>query len=289
MKIHLRKSIFFGLTLILIWFCLSYFGSCYSTRARHCNIPPASSFFDHYVESVSFNTEDNIEIKAWWIVNRNSSNAVILLNGIGANRTGMVGRAKIYHDLGYNVLMPDLRGTGESGGDLITFGWHERLDLKACYDFLLERGFSEIGVHGNSLGAAAIAYSLSDAPKYSFIVMESVYDNIENALNNRLKAIHIPSIFSSALIAITEVRIEVKMDQLRPEDYVVQIKAPTLFFAGDLEQKVQKSETESVFSKIGTDTKRLHFFRGAKHENFMNRYREEYLEVLKSWIHQIKK
>jgi hypothetical protein len=57
--------------------------------------------------------------------------------------------------------------------------------------FLFERKSILCAVHGNYLGAATIAYSLSDNPKYSFIVMKSVYDNIQNVLNNRLKTYHI--------------------------------------------------------------------------------------------------
>ena len=284
MKFSIRKILLLGISIIFIWLSFCCFGSYYSTRSRHCKIPPATTFFEQNVENISIKTKDNIQIKAWWISNPEISKAVILLNGIGANRIGMTERAKIYLDLGYNVLMPDLRGTGESEGDLITFGWQERIDLEACYQLLRNKGFDKIGVHGNSLGAATIAYSLLENPRYNFIVMESVYDNIENALNNRLKVYHIPTIFSYPMIAITEARIEAKMEKLRPEDYVNKITVPTLIFAGDSEQKVKKTETEIVFSKIGTKQKKLHFFKGEKHENFLNRYSEEYEEILRSWI-----
>ncbi len=287
MKNNFQKTGYLALTLLVIWVCLSYFGSYYSTRTRHCVIPPATDFFDQRTENVSIKTADEVEIKAWWIPNQDTSKAVILLNGIGANRTGMTERAKIYFNLGYNVLLPDLRGTGESGGQLISFGWQERLDLAACYQFLEELGFKEIGVHGNSLGAATIAYSLPDDPTFSFIVMESVYDNIENALNNRLKSYHIPPLFCAAMTTITEIRIDAKIEELRPEDYVSMINAPVLILAGDSEQKVKKSETEKIFSKVGSSKKQLHFFKGAKHENFLNRYQVEYTQLLKSWIVQL--
>jgi alpha-beta hydrolase superfamily lysophospholipase len=287
MKNNFRKVLFLSSTLFVIWFCLSLFGSFYSTRTHHCNIPPAADFFDQNVKNVSIKTADDVEIKAWWVSNQDSSKAVILLNGIGANRMGMIERAKIYLNLGYNVLLPDLRGTGESGGQMISFGWQERLDLEACCHFLQKSGVEEIGVHGNSLGAATIAYSLPNHPTYSFVVMESVYDNIENALNNRLKSYHIPPLFCAAMTAITEIRIDAKMEELKPEDYVSLINVPVLILAGDSEQKVKKSETEKVFLKVGSSKKQLHFFKGAKHENFLSRYREEYTQLLKSWIAQL--
>ena len=196
----------------------------------------------------------------------------------------MIERARIYLNHGFNVLMPDLRGTGESGGELITFGWKERLDLMACYLFLQEKGYGEIAVHGLSLGAAAVAYSLELNPKYSFVVLESPYDNIENALNNRLALYQIPRFLASGMIFLTEARIEAEMEQLSPELSLRGLDCPTLLMAGDRELKVKKSETEKIFQRIGSTQKQLHFFKGAKHENFLKRYKKEYKKILDDWI-----
>jgi alpha/beta superfamily hydrolase len=48
----------------------------------------------------------------------------------------MVDRALFLRDAGYSVLLIDFQATGESPGDVITFGWRERLDVLAAVDFL---------------------------------------------------------------------------------------------------------------------------------------------------------
>ena len=83
---------------------------------------------------------------------------------------------------------------------------------------------------------------------------------------------------------ISKTRIDAKVYQLRPEDYISQINSPILIMAGDSEQRVKKSKPEKIFSRIKSSKKQLHFFRGAKHENFLNRYKDEYLKLLKSWL-----
>jgi len=153
---------------------------------RPQEIPSAENYFSEPFEDQSFKSFDRVDISSWFLRNDSSKKAIILLNGIGANRLSLVSRGKFYLENDFNVLMPDLRGTGASGGDMITFGWQERFDLLACVDFLKEKGMEKIAVHGLSLGAATIVYSFQENPNYDFVVLESCYDNITNALKNRV-------------------------------------------------------------------------------------------------------
>jgi len=170
----------------VFWICGALLGSKIATRTHPQNIPSSEKYFPQPVEKQSFTSFDRVRISSWFIPNESSEKAIILLNGIGGNRLGVVSRAQFYLEKGFNVLMPDLRGTGASGGDLISFGWNERYDLLACVDFLKERGLEKIAVHGISLGAATIVYSFQENPDYEFVVLESCYDNITNALKNRV-------------------------------------------------------------------------------------------------------
>ncbi len=57
---------------------------------------------------------------------------------------------------GYNVLLPDLRGHGESGGTFVTYGLLETEDLDKAISSAARRfGFDErrLGIHGCSAGA----------------------------------------------------------------------------------------------------------------------------------------
>ena len=61
---------------------------------------------------VSITTPDGVSLSAWLInAQRANGSAVILLHGLGANRLGMTGYARLFTDHGFSVLLPDARDT----------------------------------------------------------------------------------------------------------------------------------------------------------------------------------
>ncbi|MFK8008676.1 MAG: alpha/beta hydrolase [Saprospiraceae bacterium] len=272
---------------LIFWMCGSLLGSKIATRAHPQKIPSFQKYFSQTVENQLFKSFDQLEISSWFIPNDTSTKAIILLSGIRGILLCVISRAKFYLQKGFNVLMPDLRGTGESGGDLISFGWKERFDLLASVDLLKKKGMDKIAVHGMSLGAATIVYSFQEKPNYDFVVLESCYDNITNALKNRVDKYPIPSFAFYPMTKFTEMRVEASSEDLSPEKYIGLNKSPIFILAGDAEKKVKKEETEKLFLKCNSITKQLHFFKNAYHEDFMNRYEEEWKDEMEKWLMRV--
>lgn len=268
----------------ILWIMGSVLGSKIATMAHPKEIPDASNYFSQSVENHTFSSFDKVQISSWFIPADSSSKAVVILNGIGGSRLGLIKRAQYYVEKGYNVLLPDLRGTGASGGKTITFGWKERYDLQASIQFLKEKGIEEIAVHGLSLGAATIVYSFQEKPDYKFVVLESCYDNITNALNNRVDKIPLPDFIYYPLRKFTEMRVEATEEQLSPASYMSLCNFPTFVMAGDSEKKVKLKETLKLYDKCAAITKQLHFFKGAYHENFMNRFSKDWRVEMENWL-----
>jgi len=120
---------------------------------------------------IEFTTSDGVLIKGWWIPG--SSNAVIIAShGYSANRAGWTGKDKSGKDeyidwllstaplnkAGYNLLHFDHRASGESGGDLITLGKLEALDLIAAVNWILanKKGVDRVGLLGFSMGGNVV-------------------------------------------------------------------------------------------------------------------------------------
>lgn len=74
-------------------------------------------------------SNDGLKLSAYYLpAKKEQHKTAIIAHGYMGQATDMPQYAKIYHDLGYNVLMPDARGHGKSEGDYIGFGWDERKD-----------------------------------------------------------------------------------------------------------------------------------------------------------------
>lgn len=141
-----------------VYLGVSYFmakGFTQPKRLAVCCFTPADKGLAY--EEVELTTKDGVTIRGWYLPSQNRA-AVILVHPMAANRLATMEHALMFADHGYGVLMIDLRVHGDSGGDLLTFGGEEYLDVSAAVDYALARPDLDpqrIGVMGLSLGASA--------------------------------------------------------------------------------------------------------------------------------------
>lgn len=82
---------------------------------------------------------DQVPVTAWNLKPQKikyNGNAVILFHGLSDNRAGMIGYAQIFLKHGHDVLMPDARAHGSSGGQIATYGLKETGDIQNWLDWL---------------------------------------------------------------------------------------------------------------------------------------------------------
>ncbi|MEK1332517.1 alpha/beta hydrolase [Limosilactobacillus fermentum] len=102
-------------------------------------------------------TTDNLKLDADYIPAAKKTNkSVLIAHGYMNNKDSMGAYAAMFHQLGYNVLIPDARAHGDSQGKYIGYGWPERYDKRKWINRLIkENGAdSQIVMFGVSMGGA---------------------------------------------------------------------------------------------------------------------------------------
>jgi dipeptidyl aminopeptidase/acylaminoacyl peptidase len=127
---------------------------------------------------------DGVRLASWFFENpRKERCAVIMLHGFGGARAEVLGASPIFWNRGCDLLLYDSRGHGDSSPALLTFGVHERQDLKRAIAWLSKRtglGDRRIGLIGWSYGAATAIQAAAEVPRIAFVVADSSYSSLED-------------------------------------------------------------------------------------------------------------
>ena len=144
------------------------------------------------VEDVDFKGTDRVPLSAWWVPPRPGNGpqrAAVLVHGWGGNRSDeyISKTAPLYAERGYGVLMLDLRGHGESGGERRTLGFEEVRDVRGALAWLKGEGFEpgEVVLHGWSMGGATVVRSAPGA-EVAAVVEEAGYADLPLLLRDEL-------------------------------------------------------------------------------------------------------
>ncbi|MGM0124191.1 X-Pro dipeptidyl-peptidase [Enterococcus sp. AZ194] len=233
---------------------------------------------------------DGLKLSAIYLPGESGTNKTALLaHGYMGTAETMATYAKMYHDLGYNVLVPDARGHGKSQGDYIGFGWPERKDYLQWIDRVLsENGEDQIiTLFGISMGGATVMMtSGEDLPKnVKAIVEDCGYSSVTGELSYQLKELF--GLPSFPLIPVTSAVTKIRAGYFFGEaDALKQLKkntTPMLFIHGDADTFVPYSMLDEVYN--ATDAKKEKYVvKGAEHAKAFETDPEKYKEVVKGFL-----
>lgn len=244
------------------------------------------------LEPISLKASDGVRLHAWvqWSRKTTRLRWVLLLHGYRSDRNILHRRRRFFVRRGYHVMLLHFRGHGSSESTQISYGFNECKDIKAAIDFirLMHKGHNvEIGIDGVSMGAAATAYAVAyEAIHPDWVILESCYDDIKQALANRLET-HVPVPFvpfiARPLEFFGEHIFQLPVDDLNPATALKMIQCPVLVLAGDSEKVLKVEEVERLFHNI-PEPKRLMFFPGASHEDLLMHDPRRYIKVVDTFL-----
>lgn len=124
---------------------------------------------------------------------RPTGKTVVIVHGYTDNAIRMFMIGYLYsHDLGYNILLPDLQHHGASEGDAIQMGWKDRCDVMQWMDVandIFGRN-TRMAVHGISMGAATtmMVSGEKQQPFVKCFVEDCGYTSVWDEFSHELKS-----------------------------------------------------------------------------------------------------
>ena len=128
--------------------------------------------------SVNIATSDGETLHGWWVPVPDAKGTVLFFHGNAGNISHRINYLKMFKQLGYNTLLFDYRGYGQSSGVPSESGTY--LDAQAVWRYLTEiQGIAaeRIVLFGESLGGAVAAW-LAAREKPSLLVMASTFTSV---------------------------------------------------------------------------------------------------------------
>ena len=218
----------------------------------------SSNFNDEYITSF-----DNLKLHGYKILNPEPTNKwVITVHGYTSHGIKMSSYAKKYYDMGYNILIPDLRAHGLSQGNYIGMGWDDRLDIINWINTILDYDSnSEIVLHGVSMGASTLLMvSGEELPSNIKAIIAdcgytSVWDEFSYQLNELFSLPSFPIMNVSSLVA--KIKAGYFLKDASAIKQVKKSKTPTLFIHGDEDDFVPYYMMDELFNATNSEKEKL--------------------------------
>lgn len=236
-------------------------------------------------------SEDGLKLRGYYLESdRSGGRTAIIAHGYSGKGKDMGATAKAYYEnLGYNVLIPDARGHGESGGDYIGFGWPERRDYVKWIQFVIQESGpqAQIVLHGISMGGATVLMTAGEdlPPQVKAIVADCGYSSVKAQLSYQLwRMYHLPSFpFVQTASLITRIKAGYFFGEASALKQVRKAKVPILFIHGDADHFVPFHMMEELYEAC-TSPKEKFVVHGAGHGLAYDTNKTEYISRVSEFV-----
>ncbi|HZZ81495.1 MAG TPA: alpha/beta fold hydrolase [Gemmataceae bacterium] len=213
-------------------------------------------------------TSDGILLRGWLLEPPRPRGTIVVFHGMRNDRSYVLDRIEFLTAAGYRCIAFDHRAHGESGGNVISFGYHERHDVAAVADLVRYRWPNEpCGALGISMGGAAICFAGDAARAFDVIVLESVYHDLDRAFSHRIGSAY-PAWFRHfrpGVVWLTEHRLKTRLQHVAPVAHVAKLAPrPVLLLTGSADVLAPPEEVQAFLSQM-PGTSQFHCIPNAAH------------------------
>lgn len=269
----------------------------YVTLPKRTSLEEAINYskeHDYWKDFDSYEKE-TVEIKSYdgymlhgMILKNEGKKFVIITHGYTDNRYGSVKYCHMYRDMGYQVLLYDLRHHGENESCYCSMGYKEHKDILAISKHLKEHYGNDItiGLHGESLGCASSILALGQSDTFDFCVADCGFSDLYKLLSYQAyQTFRLPAIFAHLASGICYIMHGHSFSEIRPIDSFLTSQTPILFLHGKEDDFIPPYMSMNMYDKAHS-YKRIELVDFAKHARSYEILRNDYEAKVKQFLEE---
>lgn len=287
--------------LCALFVALGFFLADYSMKIRRQTLEQARQWqSEHYdiswydtikKQDYTVKSYDGYVLHVQKIFNSQPTDRYMLIShGYTDNHIGSLKYTRMYLDLGFNVILYDLRGHGENEPTFCTYSIRERRDLEALIRDSRAR-YPEaklFGIHGESLGSATSIAVLEYKPPIDFVVADCGFSEITTVMQGGLRGMHLPAWLVHWASVCAKVRFGYYYHQMRPIDSLKDNQIPILFIHGDKDDFIIPAHSQKM-QQATKGYSEIHLIPGATHAASILTAPEDYKRYVREFLQKIGK
>ena len=247
-------------------------------------------------EEMELKSRDGLKLKGYFLKAKQPTNKLVVFAhgylGRGSDM-GLYGQY-YYEELGYNVFTADARGHGQSEGDYVGFGWHDRLDYVDWVDMLIDKlgSDTEIIMHGLSMGASTVLMTSGEKlpENVKAVVADSPYTSVYDMFSYQMKRMfHLPAFpILDTTSLVTKARAGYTLRGASALKQVKKTDLPILYIHGNADTFVPTRLAEELYEN-SNDKAELLKVDGAGHGEAFVIENERYRDTLQAFLNKYMK
>jgi uncharacterized protein len=242
------------LGLIVLYVALCAVGAVLAMRIPRLRLKGSPASVGLAYSDVSFPSRDsNFTLDGWYIPGTGDKTILIVHGGFQNRLDDNVDTLDLTKGLvgdGYNVLLFDLRGRGESQGTGLNILTNEN-DIGGAVDYLKTRGIAtgDIGIIGFCSGAASTAIFAAQE-NIGAVVLDGCFASVETMVNRQASERHIPTFLVDSFIPGLKITVKLFYGAVPqdPINVVPEINCPIFFIHEQDDNLTTTRETGQLFA-----------------------------------------
>jgi alpha-beta hydrolase superfamily lysophospholipase len=220
-------------------------------------------------EELTLRTPDGLALRAWWLPRPETPAVVLGCHGHTGRKDDLLGIGSGLWRAGYNVLLFDLRGRGESDAAPNTLAGREVADVLAAVAYARARmPEASVGIVGFSMGAAVALLAAAREPHIAAVVADSPFTSafeilVEQMQQSGAGAAALP--LAALTDRLTAYRYGYSPSRVRPIDAARQLSPrPLLLVHGSHDTLIPLAHAHRMFA-AAHEPKELWIYEGVEH------------------------